>query len=101
MNSSTLIPGLAGGLLALVSVQELEKRHAPQLTTVPAVVRTVAPSHITSAISTSDAGGWASMETLQDQNPGEFRRRTSQEIEACALALEGMVRRANLGTIGT
>jgi hypothetical protein len=36
-------------------------------------------------------------ETLLDQNPGEFRKRTGEEIEACALALDGMVRRANLG----
>jgi len=41
------------------------------------------------------------MEILLDQNPGEFRERTGKEIEACALALDGMIRRANLGTIGS
>ena len=103
MNSSCLIPGLAGGLLALVSVQQIEKEQTPgpSFTTVPAVVRIVAPGHVTSAIGKSDARNWASMEMLLDENPGEFRKRTGQEIEACALALEGMVRRANLGTIGS
>jgi hypothetical protein len=103
MNFSCLIPGLAGGLLALVSVQQLEKKQAPspRLTTVPAVVRLVAPRHAASATSATDARGWSSMETLLDQNPGEFRKRTGEEIEACALALDGMVRRANLGTIGS
>lgn len=104
MNCSCLIPALAGGLLALLTFQRIEDQRAVKpanAVLVPAVVRTLQPQNGAPAANFAKLDGWSSFESLLDQNPRDFRELTSTEIETCALALEGMKRRADRGALGS
>jgi hypothetical protein len=102
MNSSRLIPALAGGLLGLYSFAHLDGNRAAAAiqrpSVVPAVVRIF---DATPARLATSPHGWSSTESLLERNPDDFRKLTGQEIESCALALEGMSRRVNLGSLGS
>jgi hypothetical protein len=99
MNSLSLISALAGGLVAIVSFQRVERSQTPGLsqpTLVPAVVRVYAPNRLASTQRANPDTG-----KVFEQNAEEFRKVTSVEIETCALALQGMVRRSQLGALGS
>ena len=101
MNSSCLIPALAGGMLALFTFQNVSEDRSPNqpAAAIPAVVRfyDVAPAaHL--AVSPR---GWSSTERHLEQDPEDFRKLSSEEIESCALALEGLSRRADHGALGS
>lgn len=102
MNLSCLIPALAGGLLACYSFARLDAKPtrapAQNPAAVPAVVRIF---NATPARLAWSPHGWSSTESLLERNPDDFRKLTSEEIETCALALDGMTRRVNLGSFGT
>lgn len=104
MNSSSLIPALVGGALALLTVQPIEDQRAirsANAVLIPAVVRTVQPANSMPGSGFAKLDGWSSVERLLDQNPRDFRELTSAEIETCALALDGMKRRADRGALGS
>jgi hypothetical protein len=104
MNCSSLIPALAGALLAVASLPRVEQYQsvAPsQPAVVPAVVRIFEPKSRLAPSRARTPDGWSSTERLLEQNPEDFRKHTSQEIETCALVLEGMVRRARHGALGS
>lgn len=102
MNFSCFIPAAVGGLLALFTFRQVE--HRPVITTqsvlMPAVVR-VFETRNTPATHLAKSYRGTSIESFLDQNPEEFRRLTSREIETCALALEGMINRADRGVLGS
>ena len=103
MNCSCLIPAMAGGLLAVLSLQPVSSdrssRSSSQHAVVPAVVRIFNPTP--AAHLASSPHGWSSIERQLERSPEDFRNQASQEIETCALALDGLTRRANVGTLGT
>jgi len=95
---------MAGGLLALFAFRYVERDRAtvaPTANVVPAVVRTFQLTGGMPGTDFAKSHGWSSTERLLDQNPEDFRKLTSEEIETCALALEGMKRRADQGAIGS
>jgi hypothetical protein len=104
MNCSSLIPALAGGLLAVVWLPGVEQHRsvAPsQVTLTPAIVRIYEPNGRLAPSPARAPYGWSSTERQVGQNSEDFRKLTSQEIEACALVLEGMVRRSRDGALGS
>lgn len=95
---------MAGGLLALLAFQPVgndRSAAAPKAALVPAVVRILQPAYTAPAALFSASHGWSSTARLLEQSPEDFRKLTSQEIETCALALDGMVRRADRGALGS
>jgi hypothetical protein len=102
MNSFSLISAFAGGLLTVISLQRVERDaiSAPSKpATIPAVVRLYEPDRLSASARTSSPYGWSSTEKMLEEGADDFRKVTSEEIETCALVLEGMMRRSQLGVL--
>jgi len=88
-------------MLALFTFQNVSDDRAAgrQAAAIPAVVRlydVVPAAHLAAS-----PRGWSSTERLLEQDPEDFRKLSSEEIESCALALEGLSRRADHGALGS
>jgi hypothetical protein len=103
MNSLSLISALTGGLITVLSFQSAEENKADpsQPTFVPAVIRVIQPVRMVASTQAKTPQGGSSTEAMLEENTEEFRKLTSQEIETLSLALDGMVRRSNLGAVGS